>query len=156
MNCGNYSSCTITLLHWQQHMNNHTYSLTVNLFVNTHLTPASSWCPQLCWPIVRWGHVTSLVSLPPQDTSSRRIWPLPRPNRAKVNARTPEAQNHSHQCLNLNSGQVWLHFPLAPILSSSPVIFTHFSFLPNKSSVMSFQELWIGKVTVVQIYQSDK
>ena len=58
-----------------------------------HLTPASSKCAQLWTPSGLLGQSTSLVSLPPQFTLSRRMGPVPWPNCANETAVAPVGQN---------------------------------------------------------------
>lgn len=67
-----------------------------------HLTPASSKWLQLWFPIGFAGQSTSLLSLPRQPTLSRRMGPVPWPNRAKRKAVAPA-------CAKCTNSQTWLH-----------------------------------------------
>ena len=54
-----------------------------------HWTPASSWCEQLWMPTAKERHSISLVSLPLQDTLSRKMDPVPWPKKPRKKARAP-------------------------------------------------------------------
>jgi len=59
------------------------------------ITPASSEWTQLWSPIAFAGQSMSLLSFPEQDTSSRRMGPLPSPKEAKSLAMAPTCMNHT-------------------------------------------------------------
>lgn len=59
------------------------------VLMGSHLTPASSEWTQLCDPIGLAGQFARRVSVPTQLTLSRKIRPVPMPNRARTIAVLP-------------------------------------------------------------------